>query len=148
YVNWSAGWLIAEVPAVFVTVTSTVPALCAGELTEIEVGELTTTPVPFVAPNATVEPVVKPVPVTTTVVPPTVEPKPGAMPVTVGVTAVYAYWSFADVGDVPAAVVTVMSTVPTVIVAGAVAEIVLSFVTENAAVVEPNLTAVAPVNAE
>ena len=53
------------------------------------------------------------------------------------------YWSAALVPEVPPGPVTVMSTVP--VPAGAVAEIVVLLVMVKAAVVEPNLTPVAPV---
>jgi hypothetical protein len=69
-----------------VTRTSTVPAAPAGEVTVIEVEELTTTLVPAFAPNATAAlVVVKFVPVTVTDVPPDVGPEVGLTPVTVGV---------------------------------------------------------------
>ena len=50
--NWSAE-PVAEVPPGVVTVTSTVPALPAGEVAVIEVAELTVKPVPAAAPNLT-----------------------------------------------------------------------------------------------
>ena len=67
-----------------VTVTSTVPTLPAGEVAVIEVEETTVTPVAAVAPNFTLAPLAKPVPVIVTLVPPAVEPLVGLTPVTVG----------------------------------------------------------------
>jgi hypothetical protein len=52
YVNWSA-LDRAEVPPTVVTVTSTVPALSAGDVAEIEVAELTVKFVAGVPPKAT-----------------------------------------------------------------------------------------------
>jgi hypothetical protein len=80
---------VADVPAVLVTVTSTAPGVTvAGELAVIDVGEFTVTPVAEAVPNFTVEPVMNPVPVIVTDVPPAVEPDVGVIDVTVGVTAV------------------------------------------------------------
>jgi hypothetical protein len=84
-VNWSAG-TAADVPAVFVTVTSTAPGVTVeGDVAVIEVAEFTVTPVAAVAPNATVEPVTKLVPVIVTDVPPAVGPDVGVIDATVGV---------------------------------------------------------------
>jgi hypothetical protein len=83
YVKWSAA-LVAEVPPVATTVTSTVPAEPAGALTVSEVEELTTTLVPAVAPNFTDVTFVKSVPVTVTDVPAVVGPWFGLTAVTVG----------------------------------------------------------------
>jgi hypothetical protein len=83
-VNWSAGAFATEVPPGAVTVTSTVAAASAGEVMEMEVDELTTRPVPAVAPNFTTVAPVKPVPVTVTGVAPVVGPLLGLTPVTVG----------------------------------------------------------------
>ena len=85
-VNWSPA-LVEEVPAPFVTVTSTVPAATAGETAEIEVGEFTTTPAAAVPPKFTVAPLTKLVPVMVTWVPPPVGPEFGLTAETVGVTA-------------------------------------------------------------
>ncbi len=82
-VNWSAG-LVALVPPAALTVTSTVPADSAGEVTVIEVVELTTTPVPATVPNFTPVTPLKPVPVMVTLVPPAVDPEVTLRPVTVG----------------------------------------------------------------
>lgn len=67
-----------------VTVTLIVPDPPAGEVAEIEVVELTTTPVPAFTPKATVESAVNPVPVTVTEVPPAVGPLVGLTALTVG----------------------------------------------------------------
>jgi hypothetical protein len=67
-----------------VTVTSTVPATCAGLLAVTLVSELTTTPVAAVAPKWTAVAPVNPHPVMVTVVPPNVEPNVGETDVTVG----------------------------------------------------------------
>src|ERR1700686_4546395 len=75
---------MSEVPPGVVTVTSTVAAASAGEVMEIEVEELTTSPVPAVLPNFTTVAPVKPVPVTVTGVPPVVGPELGLTAVTVG----------------------------------------------------------------
>ncbi len=77
-VKWSAGRWPARCPPAAVTVTSTVPADSAGEVTVIEVDELTTTPVPATVPNFTPVTPVKPVPVMVTGVPPAVGPGVGA----------------------------------------------------------------------
>jgi hypothetical protein len=123
YVNWSATTM-AEVPAVFVTRTFTTPGVTvAGELAVICVGESTVTPVPAVAPKATVEPVTNPVPVIVTDVPPTVEPDVGVIDVIAGVTALYVKRSPRTMADVPAVLVTRTSAMPVVTVAGDVAVI-------------------------
>ena len=75
-------WL--EVPPGVVTVTLALPAVPAGEITVIEVAELTTTDVPAVPPKLTVDPARKLVPVIVTDVPPAVGPDVGLMDVTVG----------------------------------------------------------------
>ncbi|HEX9040944.1 MAG TPA: hypothetical protein VF838_07925 [Trebonia sp.] len=85
YVNWSAE-LTALVPPGPVTVTSTVPDP-AGDVTVIDVAELTVTPVPALLPNDTVSPAAKPVPVTVTVVPPATGPEAGETPRTAGAAA-------------------------------------------------------------
>jgi hypothetical protein len=63
-----------EVPAAVVTVTTTTPALSAGEVAVIEVDEFTVTAVAAVEPNFTVAPLTKPVPMMVTLVPPAVVP--------------------------------------------------------------------------
>ena len=83
------GALTNDVPAEFVTLTSTVAAdVRAGEVAVIVV-ELTTTTLvaAFPVPNATVEPVMNCVPVMVTFVPPPVGPLFGLTAVTVGVVA-------------------------------------------------------------
>src|SRR5271166_1057540 len=82
-VNWSAleG---AEVPPGVVTVTSTVPADAAGELAVISVDETTETELAGMAPNWTVAPATKPVPVMVTEVPPATGPAFGLTAVTIG----------------------------------------------------------------
>ena len=67
-----------------VTVTVTAPALPAGAVAVISVGLTTTTLVAAVAPNVTVAPVAKLVPVIVTAVPPAVKPLFGDTLVTVG----------------------------------------------------------------
>ena len=75
---------VADVPPGVVTVTSTVPAAPAGEVTVIVVEFTTVTPVPAFAPKFTVAPATKPVPVTVTEVPPAMGPASGETAVTVG----------------------------------------------------------------
>jgi hypothetical protein len=67
-----------------VTVTVTAPALPAGVVAVIWVALTTTTLVAAVAPNVTVAPVAKFVPVIVTAVPPAVNPLVGEILVTVG----------------------------------------------------------------
>ncbi len=83
--NWSVG-LVAEVPPEVVTVTVTVPLACAGDVTVIDVADVTVTLVAAVVPKETVAVLVNPLPVIVTVVPPVAGPVGGEMPVTVGVT--------------------------------------------------------------
>jgi hypothetical protein len=85
YANWSAE-LVALVPPGPVTVTSTVPDP-AGEVAVIEVAEFTVTPVAGPAPNATVSPAAKFVPVIVTAVPPPTGPPDGDTALTVGAGA-------------------------------------------------------------
>ena len=75
---------VALVPEDVVTVTLTVPAAPAGEVAVIDVAELTVNDVAAVLPKFTVVAPVKSVPVSVTLVPPTVGPLVGEMPVTVG----------------------------------------------------------------
>ena len=72
------------VPAGVVTVTATAPAVPAGELTLIDVEELTTRLVAARVPNFTTEEPVKPVPVRVTAVAPAVGPAAGLTRLTVG----------------------------------------------------------------
>ena len=81
--NWSLA-PVADVPPMEVTVTSTIPAACAGEMTVIDVELTTTTLVPGVPPKLTVAPVAKLVPVIVTGVAPVVGPAFGLTAVTVG----------------------------------------------------------------
>jgi hypothetical protein len=81
--KWSA-LEVADVPPVAVTVTSTVEAAWAGEVTVSDVVELTVTAVPATVPNFTPVTPVKLVPVTVTEVPPAVDPDEGLTAVTVG----------------------------------------------------------------
>ena len=67
-----------------VTVTVTAPALPAGVVAVIWVALTTTTLVAAAAPNVTVAPVAKFVPVIVTAVPPAVNPLVGEILVTVG----------------------------------------------------------------
>ena len=76
--KWSA-LEVAEVPPGVVTVTSTVP-VPAGEVAEIEVALLTTTPVAALAPKCTAVAPVNPVPVIVTLVPPAVGPDVARIP--------------------------------------------------------------------
>jgi hypothetical protein len=80
----------AQVPdcaSVFVTVTLTEPAACAGVVAVIDAAFTTTTLVAALPPIVTVAPAPKPVPVIVTAVPPAAGPLVGAMPVTVGAAA-------------------------------------------------------------
>ena len=74
------------VPTGVTTVTSTVPALPAGEVAEmLEPSALTETMVPgWLLPKSTAVAPVNPVPVIVTEVPPVVGPKEGAMAFTTG----------------------------------------------------------------
>jgi hypothetical protein len=77
--------LVALVPAVVVTVTSTCPAAWAGATMVIWLSETIITLVPRVAPKWTTKPVLLNwVPVMVTVVPPVIGPPIGDTPVTVG----------------------------------------------------------------
>ena len=132
-------------PIEFVTVTSAIPTAPAGAVAVMEVELTTVTPVALVPPNLTAAPVVvKFVPLMVTTVPPVVGPELGDTPTTVGTAeAEYVNWSFADVAEVPPAVVTVISTVlaPT----GDTAEIdVAEFTVKLSAALPPKLTADAP----
>ena len=147
-VKWSAGALTAEVPPAAVTLTSTVPADSAGEVTVIEVVELTTTPVPATVPNFTPVTPVNPVPAMATEVPPTVDPEVGVRPVTVGTGgAVKVKWSAgALTAEVPPAAVTLTSTVPADS-AGEVTVIeVVELTTTPVPATVPNFTPVTPLN--
>ncbi len=82
-VKWSAV-LVAENPPGVVTVTSTVPAKCAGVTAVIKVSELTANEAAATAPNETAVAPVNPAPLIVTVVPPEVEPPDALRLATVG----------------------------------------------------------------
>ena len=140
--KWSAVD-VEEVPPAAATVTSTVPpaAAPAGIVATIDVLELNWIAGDWVVPKSTVVCVlVKPLPVIVTVEPPPSGPAFGLTLVTVGVIA-YMNLSAAEVDDVPAGVVTMMSTGPTVAVAGEVAVIeVLELTVADAAAAPPKAT--------
>jgi hypothetical protein len=132
----------ALVPPTVVTVISIVPAVPAGLVAVIWVALFTVKVAALVVPNLTAVAFVRFVPVIVTTVPPVVVPLVGVIPVTVG-GATYVNPSAGPVALVPPTVVTVRSTVPAV-PAGAVAVIwVALFTVKVAALVVPNLTAVA-----
>jgi hypothetical protein len=124
-----------------VTVISTVP-VPAGEVAVILVAELTVKLEALLIPNLTTVAPVNPVPVRVTEVPPVAGPFAGEMPVIVGA---YVNWSAADVALVPPGVVTVISTVP-VPAGDLMVSVVAELTVRTVPAVEPNLTAVAPVN--
>ena len=72
-------------PPAVVTVTSTAPALPAGEVAVIEVAELTVKLLAATEPNFTDVALVRSVPVIVTKVPPTILPFAGEMELIVGV---------------------------------------------------------------
>src|SRR4051812_14117436 len=74
---------VADVALVFVTVTFTAPAACAGVFAVICVALTTTTLVAAEPPKVTVAPLLKPVPAIVTDVPPRVVPLGGVTEVTV-----------------------------------------------------------------
>ena len=80
--------LVALVADNWVTVTSTTPAVPAGDVAVIRLALLYVTLVAGVVPNLTVAPETKLVPVITMLVPPAAGPNVGAMPVTVGASPV------------------------------------------------------------
>ena len=79
----------AEVPPAFVTVTGTVPGTCAGDVYVSDVPSVAiVSGVIGAEPSTeTVEPAVKPVPVTVTAVPPPAGPTSGSMSVSTGAVA-------------------------------------------------------------
>ena len=83
YVNTSAGFARLGCPAT-VTMTSKVPAACAGVVALICVLLMTLTPVAAAPPTVTVAVASKFVPVIVIAVPPAVGPDVGLTPVTVG----------------------------------------------------------------
>ena len=74
--------LVGLAPLGVVTVTSTVPALSAGEVQVMEVSETTLTLVAAVTPKLTAVAPVKPTPLMVTVVPPAAGPLLGLRPIT------------------------------------------------------------------
>jgi hypothetical protein len=94
------------------TITSTVPgAAPAGTAAVSWVLEVKWTDVAAAPPKLTVAPLVKPVPVIVTELPPETGPASGVTPVTAGAGS-YVYWSAGLIAEVPPIVETVMSTVP------------------------------------
>ena len=81
--NWSA-WLIAEVPAGVVTVTSTVPDAPAGLTAVISVSDTCVNDVAALPPNLTAVAPDNPQPVMITVVPPVPGPDVGTTSATTG----------------------------------------------------------------
>ncbi len=144
YVNSSAGE-VALVPPGVVTVTSTVPAVPAGETAVMLVPETTVTLLVLVRPKSTVAPVTNPVPVIVTVVPPATGPAAGTTPVTVG-TGSYVYSSAGEVALIPPGVVTVTSTVPAEPAGDVMVREVGEATSRPVPAVDPNFTTVAPVN--
>jgi hypothetical protein len=138
YVKLSA-FEVNVVPPAVVTVTSTVPALPAGD-TAVSLVVLTTfTDVPAVAPKRTVDAAVKPVPLTATVVPPAIGPEFGLIAETDGRTT-YVNLSAVEVVLDPLVVVTTTSTAP-VLPAGDWHVRVVAFVTVTfVADTPPNVT--------
>ena len=119
---------------------SIVPAACAGELAVICVSEFTVKLAAAVPPKLIAVTVVRREPVMVTDVPPAVVPAVGLTEVTTGIPKVY--FEPAEVAEVPAALVAVMSTVPAAS-AGDVAVIWVSELTVKlVAAVLPKLTAV------
>src|SRR5215831_2956698 len=90
---------MALVPPAVVTVTLTVP-VPAGLVAVILVADTNVTPVPAFAPNLTVAPLAKPVPVMVTTVPPPVGPDEGDTPETVG-TVSTVDWAAAGAAATP-----------------------------------------------
>ena len=125
-----------------VTVTSTVPAACAGATAVIDVADFTVKLVAAVPPKETAVAPFRFFPLMVTVVPPAVGPEVGLMPVTVG-WATYVNWAAAEVAEVPPAVVTVTSTLPAAC-AGLVAVSVVAEVTATLVAVLPPKLTVAP----
>ena len=79
--------LVALVPLGVVTVTSTAPAACAGEVAVIEVALTTAKLAAAVPPNDTAVAPVKLLPVMVTLVPPAIGPAFGLTALTVGAAA-------------------------------------------------------------
>jgi hypothetical protein len=144
YENLSPATILL-VPLSVVTLTSISEPVPAGDLTVILVGETTTTLVPGVAPNATVDPATNPVPVIVTAVPPAAAPPAGVMPVTVG-TPIYVNLLVVEFALVPPVVAAVTLMIP----AACAGEVAVSFVADVYVTVpaaeEPKLTVDAGVN--
>jgi hypothetical protein len=104
--------LVAELPPLLTTTTSTVPAVWDGETAVIWVGETTVKLLAFVPPNVTWVTLVKFVPLTVTLVPPEPVPVPGETLLTVGAVEAYVYRSLELTAEDPADVTTVTSTAP------------------------------------
>src|SRR3989442_7788758 len=95
YMNWSAALVALDWPPT-VTITSNVPATCAGVVALICVALTTLTLVACVPPTVTVALASKFVPVIVIAVPPAIGPEVGLTPVTVGAGgggATYVNWS-------------------------------------------------------
>jgi hypothetical protein len=144
YVNRSAA-VTGLVPAGVVTRTSTAPAAPAGAVTVMDVA-LNAVTLPAAAPKVTTGvPGVKLEPPMVTTAPPASGPVFGLTDATAGGGVTNVNWSAPLVADVPAGVVTVMSTVPgpplgeTAVIWSAV------LTAKLAAFAVPNLTLVAPV---
>jgi hypothetical protein len=138
-VNWSLDET-AELPLGVVTVTSTSPAACAGAIAVIELGEFSVNDAAGTPPKLTAETPIKFEPLIVTDVPPAVVPVAVPRLVTTGAGDWKVNRSAAEVSDVPAALVTVTSTVPADSAAVmAVIEVGELTVKERAAT-EPNIT--------
>jgi hypothetical protein len=110
YVKWSAD-PAEDVPPGPVTVMSTVPvAVLAGTVATITLSERTVNAAASV-PKLTALAPVNPLPDTVNTAPPSVLPDDGVTAVTDGVLELYVKWSAEPVEEVPAALVTVISTV-------------------------------------
>ncbi len=106
--NVNLGFSLLAPPPAMVTITSSSPAAVAAVLALISVSETTSTAV-AVLPIFTVAPFTNPVPLITTLVPPSVEPLDGSTLVTVGgVTNV----NFGPADEEPISLVTTTSTAP------------------------------------
>ncbi len=135
---------MALVPLEDVTVTSTVPAACNGEVAVMEVEEMTEKPVAATDPKSTALAPLNPEPVMVTVLAPTSGPTTGLTALTVG-TSSKANRSAGLVTLVPLGVVMVTSATPAAS-AGEVAVTWVAEVTVNVEVTSPKSTALAPVN--
>ena len=123
----------------------TVPADSAGAIAEMTPSESTEKLVAATLPNMTDVTPIKLVPPITTCVPPLIEPTVVDRPVTVGICDWNVNSSEDDVDEVPALLMTAMSTVPAAR-AGAIAVIEVGEVTVNdVAATFPNMTFVTSV---